>query len=491
MLLREIKNDLIGLYVDDILFLGRLIQIVCGRKSLFISLYPEAPAIFFSQKKKQGFTRLTLFSTDLQSSRIIKVEQNDFMPVITLQLEKTSLDKKKAGIIITLYREAPNIIVKTPSVQKKLYKRYIQKSPKRAITALTEQQLSSLHNQGDSFKEQLVKEIEGVDKYLAGELTIENLQKLKCLLSGKKISPRLISVSPLRISFFASKYIKEYSSLNKLLEDAITNFIKTKAEVYAQSRKKELIRNLKKRIEKLKKKLLDDEEIEKHRIIGEIILTNITKIKCGSEKIKLFNPYTQKDMDFNLNPAKTPQQNAQMYFSKYKKLKRGQPKMRTKIADIRKQIEDITAEPLKQYDSLPHTKPTPKEKPLPYRSFYLPTGSVVYVGKNARSNAELTFQFARPNDYFFHVRGYGGAHTVLKARAPKGQKPRKEDIEAAAAIAAYFSKAKKQKNVAVSYTQRKYLKKAKKGKPGSVILMREEVIFAEPQLPSQGGPPRP
>jgi len=109
------------------------------------------------------------------------------------------------------------------------------------------------------------------------------------------------------------------------------------------------------------------------------------------------------------------------------------------------------------------------------------------VGKNARSNEELTFKYARPDDYFFHTRGYGGSHVLLKARVPKGQKPRKEDIESAAALAAYFSKAKKQTRVPVSYTQRKYLKRNKKGKPGSVILMREEVVFVKPMLYPEDG----
>ena len=69
---------------------------------------------------------------------------------------------------------------------------------------------------------------------------------------------------------------------------------------------------------------------------------------------------------------------------------------------------------------------------------------------------------------------------------PKGQKPQRQDIETAASIAAYFSKAKGQKNVPVSYTQRKYLKKDKKGRLGSVILMREDVIFVDPRLPEEG-----
>jgi predicted ribosome quality control (RQC) complex YloA/Tae2 family protein len=107
----------------------------------------------------------------------------------------------------------------------------------------------------------------------------------------------------------------------------------------------------------------------------------------------------------------------------------------------------------------------------------------VYVGKHARSNQELTFAFARPNDYFFHIRSYEGAHVILRAKIPRGQRPNKRDIDDAASIAAYFSKAKKQKNVPVSYTQRKYLKRNRKGKLGSVILMREDVVFVDPGLP--------
>jgi predicted ribosome quality control (RQC) complex YloA/Tae2 family protein len=129
--------------------------------------------------------------------------------------------------------------------------------------------------------------------------------------------------------------------------------------------------------------------------------------------------------------------------------------------------------------------PSKKQKVVScsFHVFRLLSGSIVHVGKNVQSNQELTFRVARPNDYFFHTRSFEGAHTILKAKVPKGQRPKREDIEAAAGIAAYFSKARKQRRVPVSYTQRKYLKKNKKGKPGSVIFMREEVIFVDPALP--------
>jgi len=481
--LKESKDKLIGLIVDEIAYMNRLIQIVCGENSLYISLYPEAPAVFFSKRAKQGFAKLKFFE-DIQSSRILNIEQPNFMPVLELQMEKFSLGEMKIfKIIISLYRDAPNFSIKNAFSQKNLYPRYIKKISKQSIFELTEQELESLSS-APKYIENIVNRIEGIDKYLARELTIENFKKLKAISQGTQTKPRLVTIAPLRISFFAKEYMKEYPSLNTLLEDGLKTFTKTKADVRAKSRKKELIMNMKKRIERLKKELLKEEEIEQYRIVGELILANITKIKRGTETLNLFNPYIQKEIEIILDPIKIPQENAQAYFTRYKKLKRGQPKIRDKIKSLEKKIEGITKQTPEITEAAPFTKPTiKKEKPAPFRSYALPSGSVVYVGKNAKSNAALTFNFAQPNDYFFHVRGYEGAHTILKAQIPKGQKPRKDDIESAAAIAAYFSKAKNQNNVAVSYTQRKYLKKNKKGKPGSVILMREEVIFIKPQIP--------
>jgi hypothetical protein len=206
LLLRDIKHDLISLFIDDILCRGRLIQIILSKKSLFISSYPEAPALFYAKTNKSNFYQLKQFSNELQSSRIIGLQQTDFMPVVAFQLEKSNIGKKEHfELIVSLYREAPNIIVQTSDVQKKLYKRYIQKKAKTPITSLTEQELTSLQN------EQLIKEVEGIDKYLASELTAEHVKKLKSIVAGERINPRLVSPSPLRISLFASEYSKDTS----------------------------------------------------------------------------------------------------------------------------------------------------------------------------------------------------------------------------------------------------------------------------------------
>jgi len=241
---------------------------------------------------------------------------------------------------------------------------------------------------------------------------------------------------------------------------------------------------LKKLLSRLRSELADETKTEEKRIWGELILANLAKIKKHTDTVSVFNPYTEKEVLIPIDPGRTPQENARDYFEEYKRQKRGRPKILLRIREIEKKIQKIEAgadQPAVKTGLKPDVRKPERHKP--FREFVLASGSVVYVGKNNRSNDELTFAFARPDDYFFHARGYQGAHTLLKARVPRGQKPSHDDLAAAASIAAYFSKAKKQKKVPVSYTPRKYIKKNKKGKPGSVILMREEVIFVDPALP--------
>ncbi len=70
LLLKEIKNKLTGLHIDEIRSMHRMVQIICGDKALFVSLYPEAPAIFFSERIKKNFAKLKSFSDNIRSSRI-------------------------------------------------------------------------------------------------------------------------------------------------------------------------------------------------------------------------------------------------------------------------------------------------------------------------------------------------------------------------------------------------------------------------------------
>ncbi|MGD8978963.1 MAG: NFACT RNA binding domain-containing protein [candidate division WOR-3 bacterium] len=478
LLLREIKEQLAGAYIQEILIRDRIVQLVLNDSALFVSLYPTALGMYIARMSKQGYELFKQMSDSTKSCRIVEVIQSDYMPVLKLMLEKSFPTREELQIIISLYPQAPNFSLMVQNRQKNLYARYIERKPKNSILDLKSEELAS------ASVDYLVKHIEGIDKKLASALDEKNFASLKAWLDGEAIHPRLLTVDPLRISLFAGEGGKTYGSFNDLFDDAIEGFLRSQEEQKSEQQRRSAIRSMKRRLARLQKKIRTPEEIQDLRARGELILANIRKIKKGSEKIRLVDPYTQVEKEIELDPHLSPQANAQRYFTKYKKEKRGQPQLREQVKVISGKIKDLESKVV-----IPETRvrklQAERASKEPFHRFLLESGSVVLVGKNARTNDELTFKHARPSDYFFHTRGFEGAHTILKPNIPRGQRPSRQEIMTAASIAAYFSKARKQNNVPVSYTQRKFLKKNKKAKPGSVILMREEVVFVEPELPKR------
>lgn len=117
-----------------------------------------------------------------------------------------------------------------------------------------------------------------------------------------------------------------------------------------------------------------------------------------------------------------------------------------------------------------------------FREFVLDEQHILYVGRSAANNDELTMRFAKQNDWWLHARGVSGSHAVL--RGVSEAKPKKNILELAAAITAYYSHARNASYTPVVYTQRKYVRKPKGSNVGAVVLEREEVIMVKPQLPA-------
>ena len=87
---------------------------------------------------------------------------------------------------------------------------------------------------------------------------------------------------------------------------------------------------------------------------------------------------------------------------------------------------------------------------------------------------------ARPNDWWFHVRGMPGSHVILQAK--EDEEPDSETLKRAAAIAAYHSKARNGGVVAVSCTQAKYVSKPRGAKSGTVTIRKETVLKVRPGI---------
>lgn len=121
----------------------------------------------------------------------------------------------------------------------------------------------------------------------------------------------------------------------------------------------------------------------------------------------------------------------------------------------------------------------PAAKP---RRFMLPGGWEVLIGRSNRENDLLTHKVARPEDLWFHARGAAGSHVILRVPT-RGARPSKQVIEQTASIAAYFSKARTSAMVPVVYTEKRYVRKPRKGTPGLAVCLREKVVMVKPEVP--------
>ena|SRR5437762_7735335 len=117
--------------------------------------------------------------------------------------------------------------------------------------------------------------------------------------------------------------------------------------------------------------------------------------------------------------------------------------------------------------------------------YALPGGWRVLAGRTEADNDHLSLRVARPDDWWFHVRGMPGSHVILQG--PAGNEPDRETLKHAAAIAAYHSKARKGGVVAVSCTRARYVQKPRDAKAGTVQIRKEVVLKVRPALTAPPG----
>jgi predicted ribosome quality control (RQC) complex YloA/Tae2 family protein len=125
-------------------------------------------------------------------------------------------------------------------------------------------------------------------------------------------------------------------------------------------------------------------------------------------------------------------------------------------------------------------KSPPHEHSVRLLDYRLPGGWKVLVGHTDADNDHLSLKVARPNDWWFHVRGMPGSHVILQG--PAGEEPDRQTLKRAAAIAAHHSKAREAGVVAVSCTRARYVTKPRDAKVGTVQIRKEVVFKVRPTL---------
>lgn len=254
---------------------------------------------------------------------------------------------------------------------------------------------------------------------------------------------------------------------------------------------------LQKKLESLRSGLQDDAALERLRRSGELLLAYQYTLQPGARELRAAYDVDGPELVIPLDPALTPLENAQRYFEQYEKAKRARAGVPELIAASERELAylDQLATDLELATNWPEIGEV--QEALQRNGYWrgprtagprgslagplkvtAETGHVIWVGRNARQNDQVTFEKGGPADLWLHVRGVPGAHVIIKSGG--GDVP-PAVIRRAAELAAYYSAARNEARVLVDVTQRKYVRKIKGGKPGMVTYRNETPIEVIPR----------
>ena len=239
--------------------------------------------------------------------------------------------------------------------------------------------------------------------------------------------------------------------------------------------------------------------------MGSALLAQLGKVCPGAivaELQDVFDP-ARGNIKIELDPSRTPAENAESLLKRAGRFRRRMKRLPARIEETERLLGEITekmnnrnqdardreeSEWLERRGLLDRrgSKGNKLDKGQAHpRRYKTSQGWQVLVGRNNKENDQLTHRVAAQNDIWFHAYGYAGAHVVLRREDHKNE-PGVRNLEEAAAIAAYWSKGRTAKKVAVVYTLVKYVSKSRGAAPGKATLRREKTIMAILMLPRDG-----
>lgn len=113
------------------------------------------------------------------------------------------------------------------------------------------------------------------------------------------------------------------------------------------------------------------------------------------------------------------------------------------------------------------------------RRFVSPDGMTVLVGKSAADNDVLSLALGQPHDFWFHVAADSGSHVVVR-NPERLERPPRETLRFAAALAAGYSKLAAGGRTAVHWTTCRNVSKRRGAPAGQVLLHDYQSIDAKP-----------
>jgi len=319
---------------------------------------------------------------------------------------------------------------------------------------------------------------------------------------------RETEVSVLALQHNAGETLRTCSSVSEAIEALVAEEMQRQAQ---NSRNAELEKALERRLEalatkiaRIKADLEDAGRADDYEKYGNLLMANLHRVPPGAASVTLPDLFVPEGLDVAvpLAPGRLAVDNARDYLKRASKARKGAPVLARRLRATRQEQDELQTllQRLNELDSeedLPAFRQElarmgivrPKApdrgrrktnaqdiRPRRYRTS---DGWTVLVGRNNQENDRLTKASAK-GDIFLHAQGCPGSHVILKAEDKPDRPPRKT-LEEAAALAAYWSKARGAKTVPVNATEVRYVHKPRGAKPGLVTIKNEKTLFVSPR----------
>lgn len=488
------------------------------RTSLVISLHSVYNHISFSNENYSDYEEPSTFVMVLRkhitNGIITSIVQNEYDRYLLLNIRALNdlYDEKEYILSVELMGKYANLILidkETNKIIDALKKIPPYLNNKRTILQGAIFELPESQNKKDpyndfsiDFEQSLVKQIQGFSKQLEEEIRfkISNNEKYEDIIKQIKESNSLYisnnndyHVIPLTYLNLPYKEVSIQKGFDTLYYKANEKErIKTVTEDIYKFVKRQ-IKHFDTKVSKLKQSLIDSENLDEDRENGELLFTYSNLETKGLNKIDI-EDYGGNIKTIKLDPKLSIKQNANKYFTAYSKKRKGKVYIEEQLQIANRELEYFNAlkeqldiatyldalqikEELIKYGYI--RKKTNKQKKNKKINLYQVEykGSIITFGKNNTQNDYLSFDFAKPNNMWFHAKDFHGAHLVVNS-----DNPSEDVLRMCANLAAYFSNGRMSSSVPVNYCLAKNLKKVKGAKAGFVTIRNYKTIYIDPYL---------
>lgn len=465
-----------------------------SHKCMYVEIMGKHSNIIFTDENNKIIDSIKRISANMSSLREVLPGREYFLPD----------ELKKKDLLNTELEEFTEILKsKEYALSKSIYMNFAGISPLIAEEIVLRASLSS-QAPSTSLSELEYTHLFHTIKNLLDDINAHNFSPN--IVYRKEEALEFSSVE--LFSYNGEEYKKySYNSVSKMLYDFYSS---REAFVLNRQKSSDLRRIVNTALERASKKydlqekqLQDADKKDIYRVYGDLLNTYGYSLKGGESSFTTENFYDDnKEITIPLDKNKSAKENAKKYYDKYAKLSRTTKALSEEIVNTKNDIEHLLSiqtaldvssddeslsqirQELVDFGYIKKHSSGKQKKSTSHPYHYISTdGYDIYVGKNNYQNEELTFKVATGNDWWFHAKGIPGSHVILKSNNEEDLPDRV--YEEAAALAAFYSKAKDSEKVEVDYIQKKNIKKVAGAAPGFVIYHSNWSMVATPKADLQ------